>query len=227
MDSIGQYLKTKREEQNLSIDQISHSTRLKTYSLKQIEDDDFAAISDVGYIKAMVITYCRAVNGNEEIVKNKLDKLFNKPTEPPIKIITAKNVKPVIFSLNIFYFFFLGVLAILLTIALSAIYKKGTFSLNDIKNQFAAIEKRVTPKNTLEDLEPDSLWLYQRDIFLSINNTLIDDINPNEDLFKPDSMTPKKEIAAIKSRRYIYDNKDYVSEMIFQNKFSPLNPNID
>ena len=227
MDSIGQYLKAKREELNLSIDDISRTTRLKKYSLNQIEEDDYAAISDVGYIKAMVITYTRAVKGDEEIIKNKLEKLFNKPIEPPIRIITAKNVKPVIFSMNVFYFFFLAILAILLTIALLTIYQKGTFSLNDIKNQFAAIEKRVTPKNTQDELEPDSLWLFQRDIFLNINNSLNETTKTNEDPLMPDSITIKKQTQPTKSRHYKYDKTDYVGELIFHNKINPLNPDID
>ena len=227
MESIGKYLKAQRESLDLTIEAVAQSTRIKSYHIKQIEDDDFDAIGDVGYIKAIIITYCRAIDSNEEIVKNKLEKLFNKPIEPPIKINTAKNVKPVIFSLNVIYFFFLGILAILLTIALLTIYRKGTFSINDIKNQFAAIEKKAPKPIVLDDLQPDSLWSYQRNIFNITNN--ID----NETGISATSATINTKIDStiknnIKPRNtanhFVRDKTDYIGELIFNNVESPLNP---
>jgi len=66
MENIGEYLKEIRLSKKLTIENISNQTRLKTYIIEQIENNDFNAIGDVGFIKIMIITYCRAVEGNEE-----------------------------------------------------------------------------------------------------------------------------------------------------------------
>jgi cytoskeletal protein RodZ len=231
MDSLGKYLKEQRESLKLSVEDVAQTTRLKTYTINQIENDDFKAIGDVGFIKIIVITYCRAIQGNEEIIHKKLTRLFDQPLDPPIKINTAKNVKPVMFSMNIIYFSLLGVLAVVLAFALFTIYQKGTFSFTAIKNQLASIERKNPRQNMPQESDPDSLWSFQRDIFHE-TNSISSEIEKPE--FKPERTTifvkSDKSTTALRefntSRQYISDKNDYVGRLIFGDEPSPLNPEL-
>ena len=230
MDSIGQYLKEKREALNYSLDYVSNETKMKKYLLEQIENDDFDSISDVGFIKIMVITYCRAVKGNEELVQKKLIKIFDKPIEPPIKINTAKNVKPVVISTNFIYFVLLGFFVIFLAFSLFNLYKKGTFSFNAIKNQISSAERKVRSVNTDNSAQPDSLWLMQRKLFNEKNNIDPQYSKPEVKTVIIDTASKKNDKKSQdvrnfnKSRNYIQDKTDYVGLLIFNNQISPLNP---
>ena len=220
MEDIGKYLKEQRERQEMTLGDVSRSTRLKTEFLQKIENNEFTSLGEPGHIKMMIITVCRAVNGNEEIVKNRLNKLFDQPTPPPLKIDTAKNVKPVIFSVNIIYFFFLGVLVVVLSISIYSIYKKGSFpSFTEIKNQFSAVEKKVTRQTAEEELQPDSLWIFQRSI---LNNLKDNDSGQPEVIADTVSPKPKQTSMYFKN-----DHKDYIGELIFKDIESPLNIKID
>ena len=222
MESIGNYLKEKRESLNLSIDEIANETRLKTYIIKQIESDDFAAIKDVGFIKIMVITYCRAVEADEDLVQKKLNQIFDAPPEPPIKINTVKNKKTIMLPKNITWFTSLGVLVVALTCAFYYLYKQESFSFNAIREQLAAMErKQVVPQPVIE-VEPDSLWAYQRSIFDSIDVSLYETgvVAVNEEI-------NTRTIREANPKRYLADSNDYVGQLIFNNKYGPLNPELE
>ena len=230
MESVGKYLKEKREKANLSIEEVSLQTRLKPYLLNQIEEDDFKAIGDTGFIKIMVVTYCRAVQGSEELVLKKLTQLFDQPTEPPIKINTAKNVKPVLVPTNLIYFFLLGCLVLLLSLGMYNLYKKGSFSLNDIKKQLASIEKTVRPVPQVVEVQPDTLWAQHRRLFHESNNiTEEEPMTANTarvDTVPKVAKTENNIRTFNTSRHYLQDKTDYVGQLIFNNKPSPLNPDL-
>lgn len=228
MDSIGQYLKSRRESLNLSVEDVANDTRLKDYIINQIERDDFVAIKDVGFIKVMVITYCRSINGDEDLVLKKLNKLFDKPTEPPIRINTVKNVKPVILPNNLIWFISLGVLIVVLTLSFVNLYQSG-YSLHSFREQLASNEQRtLNPRDTTE-VEPDHIWQNQRRVFDEIMTTepvvdIIEIDEPHEPLPEYVAEIEKKPI--IIDRRHILDKTDYIGQLLFDGIDSPINPRI-
>jgi len=232
MENIGEYLKEIRLSKKLTIENISNQTKLKTYIIEQIENNDFNAIGDVGFIKIMIITYCRAVEGNEESVQKRLAQLFDKPSEPPIKIQDAKNEKAVIISPNAIYFVLLGVLIICLTVAIIHLYRSDTFSFNAIREQLAATERRVRPTPQESEQAPDSLWIMQRRIFYETNEIVADEerqvpVTARVSLFQRSTATTEASSRVFNvSNHYVFDNTDYVGEMIFNHVISPLNPEI-
>ena len=59
MDSLGNYLKLERESQNLSLRDVSESTRIKERLLKAIEEDQYELISSHVYVKGFLDAYAR------------------------------------------------------------------------------------------------------------------------------------------------------------------------
>ena len=233
MDNIGKYLKEQREALNLTVDDVAQQTKLKSYIIEQIENNDFDAIGDAGFIKIMVITYCRAIEAREDLVQRQLSHLFDRHIEPPTKITSVKNKKPVFISFNHIYFCLLGLFIAFLTFALIHLYRNGALSFNVIREQLATTEQRVRTTSQPSELGPDSLWIFQRNLFNEVNNIVAG-------AERSDPRTARTDVAQRnnqnnnnlsgrnfnRSRHFILDRNDYVGEMIFNNVTSPLNPEL-
>jgi cytoskeletal protein RodZ len=59
MESLGKYLKTERESQNLSLQQISEATRIREPLLRALEEDQYDLISSPVYVKGFLDAYAR------------------------------------------------------------------------------------------------------------------------------------------------------------------------
>jgi cytoskeletal protein RodZ len=231
MESIGKYLRERRESLGMSIEEIANETRLKPYIINQIETNDFRAIEDVGFIKVLVITYCRALQGDEERVQSKLNQLFDKPSEPPIPIDTAKPKKPIILPNNLIWFVSLGLLIVVLTIGFVQLYQSEAISLNAIKYRLAETTKKSTSSSTVSVATPDTLWEYQQRIFEEVSQiaqTVEETVNVRPARERP---VREKSVSARTAtvdrqseRRYVGDENDYIGQLIFNNVESPLNP---
>jgi len=230
MENIGDYLKTVRESLNLTIEDISSQTRIKIYIIEQIENNDYMAIGDVGFVKIMIITYCRAINGDEELVQSRLTQMFDAPSDPPIKITGAKNKKAVIISPNVIYFILLGMLIICLAVAIAHLYRNEAFSFNAIREQLATTERRTRPIPQVSELTPDSLWIMQRRIFYETNEIIAGEERQIPRTTRTNIIRRSNNIAVLQEvntpNYYIFDDTDYVGELIFSNMVSPLNPEI-
>jgi len=231
MDNIGKYLKEQRESLDMTIEEAAQQTKLKDYIIEQIENNDFEAIGDAGFTKIMVITYCRAVDGREDLVLRRLSQLFDKRIEPPTKITSVKNKKSVFVSPNHIYFALLGVLVVFLTFALIHLYRNEAFSFNAIREQLATTDRRDRTTSQPSELSPDSLWLFQRSLFNEINNIASDAERAEPRTARADTglRNNQNDDSANSrnfnaSRHFITDRTDYVGELLFDNAVSPLNP---
>ena len=59
MESLGSYLRTERESQNLSLKEVSESTRIKERLLQAIEEDQYELLSSPVYAKGFLDAYAR------------------------------------------------------------------------------------------------------------------------------------------------------------------------
>jgi cytoskeletal protein RodZ len=59
VESLGKYLKAERESRNLSLKQVSESTRIKERLLKAIEEDQYELLSSHVYVKGFLDAYAR------------------------------------------------------------------------------------------------------------------------------------------------------------------------
>jgi cytoskeletal protein RodZ len=69
MESPGKYLKTKRESQKLSLEQVAHATRIREVILETIEEDKYEDLPHL-YVKSFVSAYakCLGLEPNEVIL---------------------------------------------------------------------------------------------------------------------------------------------------------------
>jgi len=251
VDSIGKYLKEKRESLGLSVEEVSNDTKLKIYFINQIESDDFAAMGDIGFTKIMIITYCRALSADEDLVQKRLNNLFDKPSEPPIKINTVTPVKPIILPSNMVWFFSLFILIVALAAAFYFLYQQNPKLLdpNAIKNSFQIAEKKDTKDIPIVYAEPDTnvanqirlvtemtsvepvdiakttepLGIVESVPLVAVTDTEV--VPPSTPFMPPvtttPTTTPKKNNLV-----FISDKTDYASDLIFGGKVSPLNPEL-
>ncbi|MCS6884064.1 MAG: helix-turn-helix domain-containing protein [Acidobacteriota bacterium] len=77
METLGQELKRRREEQNITLQEISEATRIGIRFLRAIESDDYAALPGGVYSRSFIKAYARYVKMNEEEAIEKYRKATN------------------------------------------------------------------------------------------------------------------------------------------------------
>ena len=85
MESLGEQLRKKREEKNLSLEELSYTTRISVKNLEAIENDDYdsSPLPSV-YIKGFIRSYCRQVGADEtEVLRVYKEVRASKKTETP------------------------------------------------------------------------------------------------------------------------------------------------
>ncbi len=61
MDSIGRYLKSTREAQGMSVEEVSRATRIPVASIERIEGDHFDDLPGEVFVRGFLRAYARAV----------------------------------------------------------------------------------------------------------------------------------------------------------------------
>lgn len=88
LSKFGDYLKTTREMNNISIDELSNITKIDKKFIMEMEKGNFDFQTPV-YIKAFIKSYAKAVNLDpDDTIKKYELALSNKDTEIPIKVET-------------------------------------------------------------------------------------------------------------------------------------------
>ena len=88
MESLGNYLKTQRESQELSLKQVSESTKIREPLLKALEEDRYDLISSPVYVKGFLDAYARSLGLDpEDVIRQYQDNYENKtpPKGPELK----------------------------------------------------------------------------------------------------------------------------------------------
>lgn len=81
MKEIGEFLKQKRLEKGITIEQIVNKTRMPAARIKAIEEGDLAAFKDdITYLHFFIQSYCGAIGIDYQEVKQKLNDSINSYT---------------------------------------------------------------------------------------------------------------------------------------------------
>ena len=64
MESPGKFLKKERETRNISLEEISKSTKVKEHYLKAIEEDRYELLPAIPYVKGFLNVYARYLTLN-------------------------------------------------------------------------------------------------------------------------------------------------------------------
>ena len=65
-DSLGLFLKKRRETQGLSLDQVASLTRIQSKFIEAIEEEEFQKLPEQVFTRGFVRTYARSLGVNEE-----------------------------------------------------------------------------------------------------------------------------------------------------------------
>ncbi len=201
MESIGVYFKELRESKNLSLEDISKETKISIHYLKAIEDDSFSDFASIGYARATISSYIRVLKGNEAKVIGAFDEKFHIENQKKHLINfseQSKATKKYMFSTKTIAFFLLSVLVIILGFITWHFKKSGK-----LESPFKSImenERKMEPSQKMKTK-------------IAIKDTLLKKSIAEE--------MAKNKIKI--NERSFQDTTDYVNQLLFNGKKSPLN----
>jgi cytoskeleton protein RodZ len=95
MSSVGAYLRGLREQQGMSVDELSRATRVLHHYLEALESDDVRALPAPVFTKGFIRAYCQAVGISPDEALRLYDKMgvpAPELTKPPVKAVRAAAV---------------------------------------------------------------------------------------------------------------------------------------
>ena len=87
METVGAYLKKERESKNISLGELSRSTKISELYLEYIEKDEFDKLPQGPYVKGYIVSYSRLIGGNVDEALKLYEILNRKKTE-------AESIQP-------------------------------------------------------------------------------------------------------------------------------------
>ena len=151
---LGDHLKAIRESQSLSLEEVSEKTCVKTKFLIAIEQNDWDNMGGVGYTKALLSTYARALKQDPNEIIKLFEEEFSKPVKNTPRFTKYRPVKSkkMLIPMNFFSILILIILIIVLAVVTVRLYKDGKLG-SPFKNNEPATEKTIQPKIKSKDDE--------------------------------------------------------------------------
>ncbi|MFO7659448.1 MAG: helix-turn-helix transcriptional regulator [Candidatus Cloacimonadaceae bacterium] len=211
MESLGQYLRSVREAQNLTLEKVSSEIRISLEDLAAIENNQLSKIGNYGYCKVMVYSYSRFLGADEKIAMNLLDIIM--PTQRQSSIVQQKQTKEkkVLISINFIWLITIILIVIVLGSIIWIAYSKGYLKrpFENLKGprDSIRIEQPVVP----EPEKPDTLR--QRMLQVAQTSFMSNPVKGQEN-----------KITINNQKKAVADTTDYVNELIFNMQESPFNP---
>ena len=197
--SIGKYLSAIREKKNLTLENISEHTKIKVRLLKNVESDLFDELGGIGYAKAMILTYARALDISDDEIHDLLQNQFNDKPHYVFKITTTQPKKYLI-PTKIFSVMLLIIVIIFLSYLVISLYKDGILTWPPFKK--TDTEMQIKPKEKTEK---------------TVENIVKKNIpEMKKETIKLERSEEPKTIA-------INDTTDHLDELLFKGKKSPFN----
>ncbi len=198
--TIGKYLSSIRENKNLTLEDISEITKIKVRLLKKVESNHFDDLGGIGYAKAMILTYAKALEISDDEVHRLLQTQFNdKPQYVPK---SSSQPRKFFLPTKIFSVLLLIFVIVFLTFLVINLYKDGILTWPPFKRADTGIE--ITPKEKAEEPAED-------------NSKNVVPESKKEDEKVMMEQIEKTEVTTI-------DNStDHLDELLFKDKKSPFN----
>jgi cytoskeletal protein RodZ len=89
MSSVGAYLRGLREQQGLSVDELSRATRVLHHYLEALESDDMASLPAPVFTKGFIRAYCQAIDADLEEALTLYERSAGRPESPRSRIVAA------------------------------------------------------------------------------------------------------------------------------------------
>jgi cytoskeletal protein RodZ len=210
MENLGQYLKSLREEKQITLETVTREIKLTTEQISAIESNQLSKLGNYGFGKATVYTYIRFLEADEKVAMNLLDLLMPSSKQADFEPKTPIREKKVLISINFIWLvailLIVAVLGSIIWISYSRGYLKRPFdNVNGVKDSL----KSETPEQP-KVVKPDTIRAHM----LKIANTVAK---------KSANPVTKKAEKPVKPSQSVPDTTDYANEMIFDGKESPFN----
>ncbi len=197
--TIGEYLQTIREKKNLTLEDIFEITKIRVRLLEKLESNLFDDLGGIGYAKAMILTYAKALGITEDQIHELLQNQFN--TKPQY-ISKSISTQPRKFLLPTKIFSVMLLIIVIVSYFVINLYKDGILTWPPFKKANAGME--IKPKEKTE--KP-----------LEIESKRIVPKSKKEDEMVLVEQVEKPKVNAID------DSTDHLNELLFKDKKSPFN----
>ena len=194
-DSIGKYLKTIREQKNISLEEVSRHTKIKLHFLKAVEDDRIQDLTDLPYARLTILNYTRYIGVDSNEVLNTFDKQTKKIPEK--KVIGSRvdkkedYEKKVLIPKIVFQIVLLIIFVVILFVVGFYLHKKGKLQRNIFEQ----------PKDYSSELIPEQKNIKKFDVDKT-QETPVD-------------------TTSIEEIKFAYKEEEFLQKYIFENKHSP------
>ncbi len=211
MESLGQYLKTIREEKQLSLEKVHNDIKLPIEQLNAIESNRLTALGNYGFAKAIVYSYVRYLEADDEMVMQQFQMMW--PTQQQAAFTPRRPIKEkkMLISTNLIWLIGIVLFVIVLGVIILVSYNRGYLKRPFDTTVESSDTVRVKKPKEQEQIKPDSV----RARMLKIA----------QDARKPDKQ--KEQVSKQTKTEKIKpkpDTTDYVNDLLFQSKESPFNP---
>ena len=204
--SIGQYLKSVREEKELTLSKIAKKTCINEKFLENVEADKFDDMGGLGYAKAITVSYAKAIGANDKLVLH----LFNsKYVKPVSRTLYKREQQPKKFMIptSLFSILILIILIVVLTLIITRLYKNGDISF-PFRNKVKSTQVEKASLITQPEKKSGSLY---------------DSLKEE----KPEEQVDNTDLSSVKSVQLdlsaLRDSTDYTDKYLFEGQESPFN----
>jgi len=207
MENLGQYIKSIREEKQLTIEAIAIELKLTSEQLNAIESNRLSVLGNYGFVRALVYTYVRYLSADEKIAMSLFDVLWSPQKKPNFLPKTPLKEKKLLISTNFIWLIVIAIIVIVLSTIIWISYSKGYLKrpIRKEKPQTDTLLAETVVKPEIP--RTDSL----RKHMLKLANT------------KTNNKTADNKRKKVRhDKLYLRDTTDFVEELIFDNKESPF-----
>lgn len=155
MDSIGQYIKSIREEQSLSLDDLARLTLIKKKYLELLEEDNIEELGGFGVVKSYAYTIVRKLNINQAKVMSIIENKYPQYKVDNFKSLEYKEEKKFLISANVIYAVILITITVFLVIYVVDMFQSSDFSIFKAHSELkeAKAEENI-PEQIIIELPP-------------------------------------------------------------------------
>jgi len=207
--TIGEYLYSIRENKNLKLEDIAETTKIKVRLLEKLESNLFDDLGGIGYAKAMILTYAKALGITEDQIHELLQNQFNETIQ---YVPQSHSTQPRKFLLptKIFSVMLLIIVIALLSYLVVNLYKDGVLTWPPFKKADTGMQIRSKEKTETPTEEPTEKPLESESKRVVPEVEKEDEMVLLEQIEKPEVNT-------------IDDSTDYLDDLLFKDKESPFN----
>ncbi len=92
IESLGRYLKEKRESKNISLREVAKNTRVREHVLKAIDEDRYDLLPSPTYLKGFLLSYAKYISLEPEEVLRRYEKILKGEPVPCQESLPQKKI---------------------------------------------------------------------------------------------------------------------------------------